>query len=287
MDLDRRNTPVGVGLGLRFSHLSQVRDGHALGRVRFLELAPENFAERGDFVGEAIRAIAGQHPLLSHGLSLSLGGTDPLDMRLLRALRSLLAELRVPWHSDHLSFSSYAGVQLHELMPIPFTEAMAQHVADRVRWVEDALHLPMAVENISAYLPQVDAAARETEFIARVLELADCGLLLDLNNVHVNAHNHAFNPLTWLHSLPLTRVIQVHVAGPELWEDGLMVDTHGSPVPERVRDMLAFTLARTGPVPVLLERDSALPPLVELLAEVEDLQGLYDIAVAKGDAHAA
>jgi uncharacterized protein (UPF0276 family) len=287
MPFDQNLPPTGVGLGLRWSFLREVLEGAADGRLRFLEIAPENYIHRGDWIGEAIEQAADRLPILSHGLSLSLGGTDPLDDHLLSDIRDLLGRVHAPWHSDHLCFTSSEGVHLHELLPIPWSVAMARHVADRVRRAQDRLGVRIAVENIT-YYPQVDrAASREADFIRSVLEMADCGLLLDLNNVHVNAHNHGFDPWDWLRNIPLERVVQIHVAGPETWEGNLLVDTHATVVPERVKEMLSWTLARTGPLPVLLERDHAIPQLSELLCEVDSLQALYDEAIARRGCHAA
>lgn len=287
MQRDRARAPTGVGLGLRWSFLDEVLEGKAAGRVRFLEVAPENYAGRGDWIGEALEQMAELHPVLTHGLSLSLGGTDPLDGPLLDALRALVARVRAPWHSDHLCFTSSEGVHLHELLPIPWSRATAEHVADRVCRAQDALGVSMAVENITYYAPVDPNVSPETDFIGTVLERSGCGLLLDLNNVHVNAHNHGFDPWDWLRNIPLDRVVQIHVAGPDTWDGGFLVDTHASVVPERVKHMLSWTLERTGPLPVLLERDHAIPPLDELLSEVDALQAIHDEAVSRRGSHAA
>jgi uncharacterized protein (UPF0276 family) len=259
--------------------------------VRFFEIAPENYARRGDWIGEAVHRVADSFPVLSHGLSLSLGGTDDLDTRLIGDLRTLLGELRVPWHSDHLCFTSEGGAQLHELLPIPWSDSSAVRTAERVARVQDELGLPIAVENVTYYAHAGTPSLPETEFICRVLDQAKCGLLLDLNNIHVNAHNHGFDPWEWLRQVPLEKVAQIHVAGPDAWDGDFLVDTHGTPVPPRVRDMLSWVIERTGPVPVLLERDHSMPRLDELLVEVESLQAVYDAALQRrlqrGGAHAA
>jgi hypothetical protein len=195
--------------------------------------------------------------------------------------------MKSPWHSDHLCFTSDESVHFHELLPIPWTRTAAGRTADRVRRAQDALQLPMVVENVTYYAQAGRAELAETDFIASVLDKSGGGLLLDLNNVHVNAHNHGFDPWHWLRQIPLERVVQIHVAGPEAWDEDLLVDTHAAQVPRRVKELLSWTLERTGPVPVLLERDHAIPQLPDLLDEVAELQAIYNEALARRDSHAA
>lgn len=272
---------TGVGLGLRFDFLRDVVDGAADGRVAFFEIAPENYVKRGDFAHVGLLRVAERFAILSHGLSLSLGGTDALDAALLGGLRELLHRVHAPFHSDHLCFTSHGGVQFHELLPIPFTREAADHTAERVLRAQDALGLPMAVENVTYYAHGSETELNEAELMTRVLERSDAGLLLDLNNLHVNALNYGFDPFEMLNAYPLSRVVQLHVAGPLLSDDGLWIDTHGSAVPERVRELLAYTVERIGPVPVLLERDHDIPTFELLLGEVAALQEIYTQALAR------
>jgi hypothetical protein len=214
---------------------------------------------------------------------MSLGGLDPLDAEYLRELRAFTREVGTPWHSDHLCFGSARGVVLHDLLPIAFTEASVARVADRVTRARDALGVPMAVENISFYLPPGPGQMSEAEFIARVCERADCGLMLDVNNAFVNATNFGFDVDAWMRTVPLGRVVQVHVAGHERFdEDGgtVIVDTHGADVCDPVLALLERVVAKTGPVPVLLERDQAIPSLSGLLAEVARVRAAYERGLA-------
>ena len=281
----RAAVPTGVGVGLRGSFLAEVDRGGADGRVPFWEISPDNYIARGGSRPARLARIAERFPILSHGLSLSLGGLDPLDAEFLAALRGFFArEVPAPWHSDHLCFSSEGGKTLHDLLPVPWTTASARRVAARVRETSERLERPMLVENISYYLPLGCTPLDEAAFVVEVLERADCGLLLDVNNVFVNAQNHGFDPLAWLAAIPEDRVVQLHIAGHELWDEStgdLIIDTHGAPVRAEVDALLEWVVARTGPVPVLLERDANIPPLAELLAERDRLDAIYQRGIAR------
>lgn len=271
----------GVGLGLRWSFLSDVLEGAADGAVKFFEISPENYMRRGGYFPEALEHVADKHPIITHGLMMSVGSTDPYDNQYFEELRRFVSRFGGPWHSDHLTFSGLDGAMLHDLLPIPFTRKMAHHVADRIREAQDRLGRPMAIENISYYLELGHSEMSEPEFIREVLDRADCGLLLDVNNIDVNAKNHGFDARTWLDQIPLDRVVEIHVAGPEEWDQGLLLDTHGSAVRSDVYDLLAYTVERSGPRPVLLERDTNIPPLSELLAEVRLVDRTYQAAVSR------
>ena len=281
------NAPTGVGLGLRGSFAAEVDAGEADGRVPFFEVSPENHMRRGGITTARLARIAARFPMLTHGLAMSLGGPDPHDPAYFAALREFLAALpssfESRWHSDHLCFCGVDGKMLHDLLPLPFTSASARRVAGRVREAADRLERPMLVENISYYMPLGSATLDEPEFVTEVAERADCGLLLDVNNVFVNAMNHGFDPRAWLSRVPLERVAQLHVAGHEMWEGQaeLIIDTHGAPVRSEVDELLAWVVERVGPVPVLLERDNNIPELAELLTERDRLQGVYDAALAR------
>ncbi|WP_394840088.1 DUF692 domain-containing protein [Pendulispora rubella] len=273
-----------VGLGLRWEFMGELLE-RMPEELDFLEIAPENYIRRGGDHREALARLAGRYPLLAHGLSLSLGGTEPLDAAFLRELRAFLEEVRAPFHSDHLCFGSSGGRVLHELLPIPFSRASAVRVADRVRHAADALGMPVAVENISYYLTlEGDAAMEEPEFLSELCERADCGLLLDVNNAFVNATNFGFDAANWLDRAPLERTVQIHVAGGE-WmsvpgDERLLVDTHGADIPDPVFALLAHALPRTGPVPIVVERDFTIPPLDALLDEVRKVRAVAEHALA-------
>lgn len=279
---------AGVGLGLRWAFLDDVADPQgelpqALERLPFFEVAPENYIGRGGWIPEALERVADRFSLASHGLSLDLGGTDPLDPGGLRQLRSFLDQHRISYHSDHLCWSGHEGRFLHDLLPLPRTPAVVHRVAERISRIQDALGRPLAIENISHYVA-MPSTMPETEFIAAVLEAADCRLLLDVNNVFVNATNYGFDPSAFIGALPLDRVLAVHVAGghrrPEL--DDLLIDSHGRPVSPEVRALMQDVVRRTGPLPVIYERDNDIPALGVLLDEVASLQADYDRALAQG-----
>lgn len=278
-----RDDPCGVGLGLRWEILDEVLAAGPgeLDAVKFFELSPENYMRRGGYIPDALARVAERHPLVTHGLTMSLGGTDPLDPRYLGELRRFLDRFGGSWHSDHLSFSGLDGALLHDLLPVPFTRATARRIADRVRRAEDSLGRRMVVENVSYYVHPGRPELEEADFIAEILERAGCGLLLDLNNLDVNAENHRFDRWEWLARVPLERVVEIHVAGPERWGDDLWLDTHGAPVRRSVHELLSWVIERTGPKPVLLERDNEVPPLATLLREVRELDATCRAALAR------
>ncbi len=228
---------------------------------------------------------------------MSLGGTDPLREEYLEGVRAFAERVRTPWHSDHLCFSTFGGIVLHDLLPIPFKKAEVSRVADRIKRAQDLVGRPIAVENISFYLHPGKQEMPEAEFIASICEAADCGLLLDVNNAFVNATNFGFDVDAWMRAIPLARVVQIHVAGHDWFSEGtwqsvpvpqcreesidaLIVDTHGSDCCDEVLALLERTLEKTGPVPVLLERDQDVPPLDILLAEVAKIKAIWERATA-------
>ncbi len=278
---------ASAGLGLRRPMLDALLAAPP-GDFDLLEIAPENWIGVGGRFGDALDALAARRPLLCHGLSLSLGSHDPLDHALLAQVRAFLDRHRVPLYSEHLSYCS-AGGHLYDLMPLPFTEAAVRHVSDRIRAVQDALGRRIAVENISYYAAPF-AAMPEADFINAVLDRADCDLLLDVNNIHVNSVNHRYDALGFLHSLPPARVVSMHVAGHYVEAPDLLVDTHGAPVVDPVWDLLQAAYRHCGPKPTVLERDFNLPPYPELAADVARIRALQqraqaDAAIATRQAH--
>jgi uncharacterized protein (UPF0276 family) len=275
--------PTGVGLGLRWEFLDDLlaridnaADHPELDELPFFEVAPENYMRRGGSIPEALDRVAERYRLVSHGLAMSLGGTDPFPADYMRELERFLTQVETPWHSDHLCFSGTDGRSLHDLLPLPITRAVGAHVAARVREARDRLERPLAIENISYYLRVGEAEMPEPAFINHILREADCGLLLDVNNVYVNSRNFDFDAREFIDALDLDRVVQMHVAGHEHFDDdGLIVDTHGADVIEPVYQLLRFAVERVGPVAVVLERDNRLPPLDTLLAERRRLDQAY------------
>jgi hypothetical protein len=268
----RQRFPVaGAGLGFRRALLGELEQQGAEG-IDFFELAPENWIGVGGSLGRRLRQFTERHPFVAHGLSLSLGGPGPLDTTLLGEIRGFLDAHGIRAYTEHLSYCTDDG-HLYDLMPIPFTGEAVRHVAERIRLAQDILERPIAVENVSYYAAP-GAQLSEIEFVTAVLEEADCGLLLDVNNVFVNAVNHGYEPLPFLRALPAERVWYLHVAGHYVEAPDLRVDTHGADVCGDVWSLLEAAYAHCGPAPTLLERDFSFPPLAGLLREVAQVRGL-------------
>jgi uncharacterized protein len=283
----------GVGLGLRRELLDELLElldegDPRLQAISFFELSPENFMRRGGFMPAAVDRVRARFPILSHGLMMSAGGVDPFDDAYFAELRRYLARIGAPFHSDHLSFSGTGGNILHDLLPVPLSSASARHVAARAREARDRLEMPFALENVTHYLVPGEATLDEADFIADVLDTSDAGLLLDVNNVYVNATNYGFDAVAFMAKLPLRRVVEIHVAGHERFaEDDLLIDTHGAPVIAPVLDLLTWAVARTGPVPVLLERDHNVPGMDALLADLGPIAAAYQRGLAMDVGRAA
>jgi uncharacterized protein (UPF0276 family) len=248
------------------------------GEVDFLEAAPENWIGVGGRLGRQFRALAERHPVALHGLSLNIGGPDPLDTDLVSAIGDLLHEIRSPVYSEHLTYCAAEG-HLYDLLPLPFTQEAVRHVATRVKQVQDSLGRRIALENAS-YYAQPGADMTEAQFIGAVLEESDCDLLLDVNNIYVNSINHRYDPIAFMDALPLERVRYIHIAGHYDEAEDLKVDTHGADVIDPVWSLLARAYHRLGPVPTLLERDFNFPPLRDLLGEVGRIAALQSAAQA-------
>jgi len=261
----------GAGLGLRRTLLGPLQSMDQ-GSVDFMEVAPENWIGIGGRFNRQFRELAERYPIALHGLSLDIGGPDPIDTDLVRSVKSLIDEIDAPLYSEHLTYCAAQG-HLYDLLPIPFTEEAVHYVANRVCQVQDILGQPIVLENAS-YYAQPHADMTEAEFVRAVLSESDSGLLLDVNNIYVNSINHCYDPLEYLDSLPLERVRYMHVAGHYDEAPDLKVDTHGSDVIDPVWALLTQAYQRLGPVPTLLERDFNIPPLAELLQEVEQVRHL-------------
>ncbi|AKS40961.1 HvfB family MNIO-type RiPP peptide maturase [Wenzhouxiangella marina] len=267
----------GAGLGLRRALLGPLRE-YSGPAPDFLEVAPENWIGVGGSLGRKFRYFTERYPLLVHGLSLSLGAPEPLDEGFLKRLRHFLDAHEAVCYSDHLSYCSEHG-HLYDLMPLPFLPETVDWVADRIAQVQDHLGRQIAVENIS-YYASPGAEMSELDFVKAVIERADCKLLLDVNNIHVNSVNHAYDAEEFLAGIPADRVAYIHVAGHHHEAEDLIVDTHGAAVVDPVWNLLASAYRRLGPVPTLLERDFNFPPLEELMAEVDTIRRLQTVAQA-------
>lgn len=261
----------GAGLGLRRSmlnDLAQLTSDH----IDFIEVAPENWIGVGGRFARRLREYTERFPLVCHGLSLSIGSPAPLDFDLLKQIKLFLDAHQVRCYSEHLSYCSDDG-HLYDLLPIPFTEEAVHYVAGRIRQVQDFLGRRIAMENVSYYCaPQQEM--REIDFINAVIAEADCDLLLDVNNIYVNSINHGYDPLDFLHRLPGDRAVYLHIAGHYQEAEDLRVDTHGSDVIAPVWRLLEEAYRRFGALPTLLERDFNIPPVADLLAEVDQIKSI-------------
>ena len=262
-----RLAPLRAGLGLRRSMLPELEAaGELRAEVDFFEVAPENWLGIGGRLGKAFRRYTERYPFICHGLSLSLGGPDPLDEIFLQRLKGFLDEHAIAHYSEHLSWCS-DGAHLYDLLPIPFTADAVKHVAARIRRTQDILGRRIAVENASFYTPLASELS-EPEFLLAILAEAGCDLLLDVNNVYVNSVNHRYDPRAFIDRIPADRVAYLHVAGHYNEAPDLIVDTHGADVVDPVWQLLEYTYGRIGVKPTLLERDFNIPPLPQLLTEL-------------------
>jgi uncharacterized protein (UPF0276 family) len=283
--MDMKTYPVhGAGLGFRRALLGPLAESLP-DQLGFMEMAPENWIGVGGRLGKALREFTERYPFVTHGLSLSLGGPSPLDEDFLHRLKAFIATHGIRCYSEHLSYSSDDG-HLYDLLPIPFTEEAVHYVAARIRRVQDVLEQRIAIENVSYYAAPGQEMA-EIDFINAVIAEADCGLLLDVNNIYVNAINHGYDPVAFLRRLPGERVFYVHIAGHYEEAPDLRVDTHGADVVDPVWDLLETAYGHFGVMPTLLERDFNIPPLADLLAEVDMIHERQRRWSARGRAGAA
>lgn len=264
----------GSGLGLRRGMFPGLRkyQNQVANTVDFFEVAPENWINVGGRFGQRFRDFAEKFPIVCHGLSLSLGSPQPLDLSLLAQIREFLLEFDIKYYSDHLSACSDDG-HLYDLMPIPFTESAVRYVAERIRTVQDFLERRIAIEHVSYYASPGQELS-EIEFITSVLAEADCNLLLDVNNAYVNSINFGYDPKDFLDAMPMERVTYIHIAGHYKEAEDLRVDTHAASVIEPVWELLEYVYNKFGQVPTLLERDFKFPPVPKLLLEVKRIKQL-------------
>ena len=282
MTMNKTSPPVhGAGLGLKRSFMGPLAD-LAPDTLGFLEIAPENWIGVGGEYGKQLRAMTERTPFLCHGLSLSIGSPAPLDEAFLQKLKRFLNEHDIRAYSEHLSYCSDDG-HLYDLMPIPFTEEAVHYVAERIRRVQDILERPIAMENVSYYAAP-GQQMEEIDFFNAVVEEADCRVLLDVNNIYVNSINHGYDAETFLLGMPAERIDYIHVAGHYEEAEDLLVDTHGADVIDPVWALLEKSYEQFGVIPTMLERDFNIPPLAELLAEVETIRRLQDKWQADSDA---
>jgi len=265
--------PLAAGLGLRLPHIREVIDSRPT--VAWFEVHPENYFGGGANLA-ALHRVRADYPLSLHGVGMGLGSAVGLDAEHLARFRGLIDALEPASISEHLCWNRTGEECYNDLLPLPYSTAALDFMVEQLGRAQDALGRPLLIENLSSYVSLVDDAIPEGEFLAELSRRSGCGLLLDLNNLHVNEHNLGRSAHAALAALPLQAVGEIHIAGFEERDDGLWLDTHGTPVREAVWDLLDAALARFGPLPVLLERDTKLPPLAELLQETGRAQAALD-----------
>lgn len=264
---------LGYGLGMRPDHYEDIVDGHP--EVDWFEVVSENYMVDGGKPLYYLDRVRSEYPVVMHGVSLSIGGTDPLDRGYLKSLKALVDRIEPRWISDHLCWTGLNGKQLHDLLPLPYTEDAVSHVADRVARVQDFLGQRILLENVSSYVTYRHSGMSEWAFLRAVAERADCLILLDINNVFVSAGNHGFDPLAYLDGIPPERVYQFHLAGHSHNGD-IIVDTHDHDVPDPVWQLYGEAVRRFGRVSTMIERDADIPPLADLLAELDQARRIAE-----------
>jgi uncharacterized protein (UPF0276 family) len=264
---------LGYGLGLRKEHYEAVLTERP--DVDWFEIISENYMVEGGKPLDYLTRIREHYPMVMHGVSMSIGSTEPLDFNYLKKLKALIKRVEPAWFSDHLCWTGVDGINLHDLMPLPYTEEAVQHVAERVSQVQDYMGRRMLLENVSSYVSYSDSQMSEWEFLSAVSERADCLILLDINNIYVSAYNHNFDASSYLNAVPAERVYQIHLAG-HTHENDLIIDTHDHPIADPVFELYAAAVQRFGRVSTMVERDDNIPPLAELLAELDQVRHIAE-----------
>jgi uncharacterized protein (UPF0276 family) len=269
---------AGFGLGLRPDHYEDILAGPR--RVDWFEAISENYMVGGGKPLHYLDRIRADYPMVMHGVSLSIGSTDPLDQDYLRDLKKLADRIEPAWFSDHLCWTGVQGRNMHDLLPLPYTEEALAHVVERVQLVQDRIGRPMLLENVSSYVTFAQSALSEWDFLAEVARRADCHILLDINNIYVSAFNHGFDPRAYLAAIPVDRVRQIHLAGHSNYGDHI-IDTHDQDVIDAVWSLYADAIRRLGAVPTMIERDANIPPYRDVVAELDRARGIAATALAQ------
>lgn len=267
---------LGFGLGLRGAYIPEVLEKRP--RVDWFEIISENYLHQGGRSHLVLQAIRENYPIVMHGVSLSIGSSDPLDMNYLKQLKQLADRFEISWLSDHLCWTSVGKTHLHDLLPLPYTEEAIKHVVERVKQAQDFLGRRILLENVSSYVMCKASMMPEWEFYTEVVQQADCLMLLDINNIFVSAHNHHFLPETYLQYMPKNKVQQIHLAGHRK-EGDIIIDSHDHPVVDPVWRLYQQAIEKFGPISTMIERDDKLPPLKELLGELEQAKYLAKLEV--------
>lgn len=273
---NKLNLPnLGYGLGLRNQHLNDILNDDP--KVDWFEVISENYMDNHGYSRYALEKVREKTPVVMHGVSMSIGSTDPLNKEYLNKLNALATWLEPAWVSDHLCWTGIHGTNTHDLLPMPLTEESLNHVGCRVNQVQEILQRPLILENPSTYLEFSSSSLSEWEYLSELVRLTGCGLLLDVNNVYVSAHNHSFNPEEYINHLPHDHIVQIHLAGPTN-VNGLLIDTHDKPVPTKVWQLYKQAMELTSGVSTMLEWDADIPPFLQLVEELHKAK-----AVLKGE----
>jgi hypothetical protein len=257
---------LGVGVGLRIPHYATVFETHP--KVDWFEIISENFLVAGGLPAFNLGRVLERYPVVQHGVSMSIGGVEPLDRDYLKNLKALVKKTKTPWLSDHLCWTGKSTAQLHDLLPLPYTEEAIKHVVGRIRVVQDLLETRLLIENTSSYMTYTESVMPEWEFVARIAEEADCGLLCDVNNIYVSSFNHGFDPAVYVDALPHERIVQYHLAGHTNY-GRYIIDTHSDHVIDAVWELYRRAVKKTGDVSTLIEWDDDIPEFDVLLAEAD------------------
>lgn len=264
---------LGFGLGLRTQHYQHILQHHPA--VDWFEAMTEDYLVPGGRALHYLEQIRASYPMVLHGVSLSVGSNDPIDFEYLAKVKQLIERIQPAWTSDHLCWTGVDGINMHDLLPLPYTEEALKHVADRVKRVQDFLGRQILLENVSSYITYKDSQITEWEFLAAIAEQADCLILLDINNIYVSSFNHGFNPLDYLNGIPVDRVRQFHLAGHENCGD-YIIDTHDHSIIDPVWNLYSEAVRRFGKVSTMIERDDNIPEFPELFAELQQAKQIAE-----------
>jgi uncharacterized protein (UPF0276 family) len=276
---------LGFGVGLRrphYAHVLERRSSSAASPVDWFEVISENFMVAGGRASEVLDGVRARYPIVMHGVSLSIGSSDPLNRSYLHALRALARRVDPAWLSDHLCWTGVGGRNLHDLLPLPYTEETVRHVARRIREVQDILERTILIENVSSYMAFRASRLTEWEFLSAVADEADCAILLDINNIFVSAFNHRFDPLRYIDAVPVDRVVQFHLAG-HSDHGSYLLDTHDHPIRPEVWSLYEHAVRRFGRVATLIEWDDNIPEFAVLAAAAAEARGRCESALAAAE----
>lgn len=280
-----KNTRLGFGLGLRPDHYSAILDAtpSSLDPLSWFEIITENYLIPGGKPLYFLDQIKERYPMVMHGVSMSIGSTDPINWDYLQQVKNLTKRVNPLWVSDHLCWTGVNGINMHDLLPLPYTHETIEHVVSRIKTIQDFLERPLVFENVSSYVTFKASTLTEWDFVKTIAIEANCKILLDINNIYVSGFNHGFNPFDYLNAIPKDRVQQFHLAGHSHNGDHI-IDTHDAPVIEEVWTLYQAALDRFGPIPTMIERDDNIPPLSELLQELTHAKTLAERVFKPGEA---